>query len=231
MVRVATNTLLTSTLADTIAGCMKEMPLLLPQLVQISINTTHLEASCAHLEEYISSATHSYGDGLRHTSLHGGKVFARARTAAEDGILRLFVQQIDAFLSVADYDWTPEEPRTACSAYISDALAYLTTMFNTLTSMPVDVARHAYFNTCKYLSSQLMGFIGSPSTRKINISGIHSFALDVEACEEYAHMCPFVEPGDELLAAVFDTPRQVRPRPVLATLWAPGARAAHPWRP
>eukprot|EP00045_Choanoeca_perplexa_P013901 m.159933 g.159933 ORF g.159933 m.159933 type:complete len:129 (+) comp16492_c0_seq11:1746-2132(+) len=92
---------------------------------------------------------------------------ADARSAAEDGIFESLQQQIDLFFELAEYDWAPEEPTDEASDYLVQMLSYLSTMFGSLRHMPTAVARAAYFNTCKYIGSQLLGLVSAPEIKKV----------------------------------------------------------------
>eukprot|EP00051_Salpingoeca_urceolata_P029566 m.6941 g.6941 ORF g.6941 m.6941 type:complete len:806 (-) comp2777_c0_seq2:85-2502(-) len=201
-VRKAANALLSKTLSGVVSEVIRKGNLGLPQLTQISVNTTHLERACDRLQEHISKLTHSIEDATT-TRLHGVSAFKEARTAAEDKIFSVLQVQIDMFLELADYDWAPAMPMTDSSEYLFDLLAYLTTIFASLTNLPIDVARAAYFSTCKYISGQLIGLISNPQIKRINLNGIKNFALDIGTCEQYAENCPLVRRGDELFQGVF----------------------------
>lgn len=56
-VRKATNTLLTRTLSGCLSNLIRTSNLSLLQLIQIDINTYHLEETNVHLEKYISDIT------------------------------------------------------------------------------------------------------------------------------------------------------------------------------
>lgn len=53
-------------------GCNPPLP---PQLVQIIINTTHLEKSCRFLEEFITNITNVLPETVHTTKLYGTTTF------------------------------------------------------------------------------------------------------------------------------------------------------------
>ena len=59
-VRKATNILLTRTLSGCLSSLIRKDSLSLLQLIQIDINTYHLENTNVHLEKYISEITGKY---------------------------------------------------------------------------------------------------------------------------------------------------------------------------
>eukprot|EP00039_Didymoeca_costata_P011887 m.168756 g.168756 ORF g.168756 m.168756 type:complete len:195 (+) comp15322_c0_seq3:1949-2533(+) len=131
-----------------------------------------------------------------------------ARTAAEEQIFLALKQQMDEILPLVEYDWAPLEPRAEPDDQIFHLLAYLSTVFGTLSNMPLDVARAAYFETCKYVAAQLTGFVSDPETKKVNPNGIKNFQIDVEACEQYAANSPeSIADCKDLFAGAF-TPLQ-----------------------
>ncbi|EGD78288.1 hypothetical protein PTSG_09354 [Salpingoeca rosetta] len=208
-VRQSTNQLLSKVLSGTMARIVRERTLTLPQLTQISVNTQYLERACEKLERYISSLTKTVGDDIHITRLYAASDFKDARSAAEYRMVELLSEQIDECLDLADYDWAPAEPRTTSSSYMYDLLAYLTTMFASLTNLPKEVATHAYFMTCKHLCSKLMELVQSPEIKKVNLNGIKSFELDVRLCEDYADSCPVIDAGDQLLQGLFVSLREL----------------------
>lgn len=210
-VRKSTNYLLSKTLSGTLSQVIRTKHLSLQQLTQISVNTTALQDACKSLEKKISSITHSVGDDMHLQHLHGASVFKDARAAAEEKLFDVLKEQIDQFMELSEFDWAPATPMAEPSPYMYDMLAYLTTVFASLTHMPVEVARHAYFQTCKYIAFQLLLSLNGPATANVNHNGFEAFALDLEMCEEYALNCPIStdETDDGMFGMVFNKLRQL----------------------
>eukprot|EP00045_Choanoeca_perplexa_P013903 m.159994 g.159994 ORF g.159994 m.159994 type:complete len:766 (+) comp16492_c0_seq23:100-2397(+) len=203
MLRQSTNHLLSKVLSAILTQTVRNQKLPVQLLTQVSLNTTQLETACEVLEQYITSTTKSVGNQVHATQLHGKLTFKDARSAAEDGIFESLQQQIDLFFELAEYDWAPEEPTDEASDYLVQMLSYLSTMFGSLRHMPTAVARAAYFNTCKYIGSQLLGLVSAPEIKKVNMNGIKSFAVDVATCEAYANDNQVVDQADQLFTDVF----------------------------
>uniref|UniRef100_A0A3Q0R212 Exocyst complex component 6B n=1 Tax=Amphilophus citrinellus TaxID=61819 RepID=A0A3Q0R212_AMPCI len=81
MIRKSTNLLLTRTLSHCLQYAIKKKNVGLAELVQVIINTTHLEQSCHFLEEFISNITNVPPDTVNATKLYGTSTFkVRAHT-------------------------------------------------------------------------------------------------------------------------------------------------------
>ncbi|XP_017692364.1 PREDICTED: exocyst complex component 6B [Lepidothrix coronata] len=115
----------------------------LPRLVQIIINTTHLEKSCKFLEEFITNITNVLPETVHTTKLYGTTTFKDARHAAEEEIYTNLNQKIDQFLQLADYDWMALEPGSRASDYLVDLIGFLRSTFAVFTHLPGEVDAHS----------------------------------------------------------------------------------------
>uniref|UniRef100_A0A8C2F1K1 Exocyst complex component 6B n=1 Tax=Cyprinus carpio TaxID=7962 RepID=A0A8C2F1K1_CYPCA len=140
MIRKSTNLLLTRTLSHCLQYAIKKKNVGLAELVQIIINTTHLEQSCHYLEEFISNITNVPPDTINATKLYGTSTFKDARHAAEEEIYTNLNQKIDQFLQLADYDWTAAQGGAQASDYLSDLIAFLCSTFAVFTHLPVSIS-------------------------------------------------------------------------------------------
>ncbi|KAL7975889.1 hypothetical protein Chor_011804, partial [Crotalus horridus] len=120
---------------------LRPRPSLCRQLVQIIINTTHLERSCRFLEEFITNITNVLPETVHTTKLYGMATFKDARHAAEEESYTNLNQKIDQFLQLADYDWTAAEPAPKASGYLVDLIAFLRSTFAVFTHLPVSLPR------------------------------------------------------------------------------------------
>nr|XP_042129495.1 exocyst complex component 6B isoform X9 [Peromyscus maniculatus bairdii] len=75
MIRKSTNLLLTRTLSNSLQNVIKRKNIGLTELVQIIINTTHLEKSCKYLEEFITNITNVLPETVHTTKLYGTTTF------------------------------------------------------------------------------------------------------------------------------------------------------------
>uniref|UniRef100_A0A672GTC5 Exocyst complex component n=1 Tax=Salarias fasciatus TaxID=181472 RepID=A0A672GTC5_SALFA len=75
MLRKSTNLLLTRTLSSCLQNLIKKPHIGLTELVQIIINTTHLEQACRYLEEFITNITNVSPETVHTTRLYGLSTF------------------------------------------------------------------------------------------------------------------------------------------------------------
>ncbi|KAK2510712.1 hypothetical protein Q9233_017496, partial [Columba guinea] len=143
MIRKSTNLLLTRTLSNCLQNVIKRKNVGLTELVQIIINTTHLEKSCKFLEEFITNITNVLPETVHTTKLYGTTTFKDARHAAEEEIYTNLNQKIDQFLQLADYDWMAMEPGSKASDYLVDLIGFLRSTFAVFTHLPGDVDVHS----------------------------------------------------------------------------------------
>ncbi|POI33801.1 hypothetical protein CIB84_002447, partial [Bambusicola thoracicus] len=139
MLRKSTNLLLTRTLSSCLQNLIKKPHIGLTELVQIIINTTHLELACKYLEDFISNITNISQVTVHTARLYGLSTFKDARHAAEGEIYTKLNQKIDEFIQIADYDWTMSESDGRASGYLMDLINFLRSTFQVFTHLPVSV--------------------------------------------------------------------------------------------
>lgn len=208
MIRKSTNLLLTRTLSHCLHYAIKKKNVGLAELVQVIINTTHLEQSCHYLEEFISNITNVPPDTANATKLYGTSTFKDARHAAEAEIYTSLNAKIDQFLQLADYDWLAAVPgggAPVVSDYLTDLIAFLRSTFSVFTNLPGKVAQTACMSACKHISTSLMQLLLDPELRQISIGALHQLNIDVKECESFARAGPVAGfQGDTLLLAFSD---------------------------
>ncbi|XP_053560330.1 exocyst complex component 6B isoform X1 [Bombina bombina] len=215
MIRKSTNLLLTRTLSNCLQNVIKRKNVGLTELVQIIINTTHLEISCKFLEEFITNITNVLPDTVHTTKLYGLTTFKDARQAAEEEIYTNLNQKIDQFLQLADYDWMASESSEQASGYLVDLIAFLNSTFavfthlpeasDTHSRMPGKVAQTACMSACKHLSTSLTQLLLDSEVKQITMGALHNFNLDVKECEGFARSGPVPGfQGDTLQLAFID---------------------------
>ncbi|XP_030610069.1 exocyst complex component 6B-like [Archocentrus centrarchus] len=208
MIRKSTNLLLTRTLSHCLQYAIKKKNVGLAELVQVIINTTHLEQSCHFLEEFISNITNVPPDTVNATKLYGTSTFKDARHAAEAEIYTSLNAKIDQFLQLADYDWmaaVPGSENLAASDYLIDLIAFLKSTFSVFTNLPGKVAQTACMSACKHISTSLMQLLLDPEVRQISMGALHQLNTDVNECESFARAGPVAGfQGDTLLLAFSD---------------------------
>lgn len=189
MVRKSTNQLLTKTLSSCLTALINDSSLKLLQLIQITINTNYLEDAMQFLDDHITyqiSKSMSLSTHRPQVKLQGKSMFQDARAEAESQIYRKLNDQIDEFLSLADYDWTLSEPNGQASSFISDLIAWLKSTFQAFTNLPQRVAQGACMSACKHIAQSLRDILLSDDVKYLSIGGLEQFNLDLIQCEVFA---------------------------------------------
>ncbi|XP_035259623.1 exocyst complex component 6 isoform X5 [Anguilla anguilla] len=205
MLRKSTNLLLTRTLSGCLQNLIKKPHIGLTELVQIIINTTHLEQACKYLEDFITNITNVSPETIHTTRLYGLSTFKDARHAAEGEIYTKLNQKIDEFIQLADYEWSMSESDGRASGYLMDLINFLRSTFQVFTHLPGKVAQTACMSACKHLSTSLMQMLLDSELKQISMGAIQQFNLDVIQCELFASSEPVPGfQGDTLQLAFID---------------------------
>ncbi|XP_038620281.1 exocyst complex component 6 isoform X2 [Tachyglossus aculeatus] len=205
MLRKSTNLLLTRTLSSCLQNLIKKPHIGLTELVQIIINTTHLEQACKYLEDFITNITNVSQETVHTTRLYGLSTFKDARHSAEGEIYTKLNQKIDEFVQLADYDWTMSEPNGRASGYLIDLINFLRSTFQVFTHLPGKVAQTACMSACQHLSTSLMQMLLNNELKQISMGAVQQFNLDVIQCELFASSEPVPGfQGDTLQLAFID---------------------------
>uniref|UniRef100_A0A2K5YD88 Exocyst complex component n=1 Tax=Mandrillus leucophaeus TaxID=9568 RepID=A0A2K5YD88_MANLE len=178
MLRKSTNLLLTRTLSSCLLNLIRKPHIGLTELVQIIINTTHLEQACKYLEDFITNITNISQETVHTTRLYGLSTFKDARHAAEGEIYTKLNQKIDEFVQLADYDWTMSEPDGRASGYLMDLINFLRSIFQVFTHLPGKVAQTACMSACQHLSTSLMQMLLDSELKQISMGAVQQFNLD-----------------------------------------------------
>uniref|UniRef100_A0A8C5MR18 Exocyst complex component n=1 Tax=Leptobrachium leishanense TaxID=445787 RepID=A0A8C5MR18_9ANUR len=219
MLRKATNLLLTRTLSSGLQNLIRKPHIGLTELVQIIINTTHLEQACKYLEEFITNITNISPETVHTARLYGLSTFKDARHAAEEEIYTKLNQKIDEFIQLADYDWTMSEPDGRASGYLMDLINFLRSTFQVFTNLPNNsndhgamsgkVAQTACMSACKHLSTSLTHMLLDSDLKQISMGAIQQFNLDVIQCELFASSDPVPGFQEDTLQLAFIDLRQL----------------------
>uniref|UniRef100_A0A8C5N177 Exocyst complex component n=1 Tax=Gouania willdenowi TaxID=441366 RepID=A0A8C5N177_GOUWI len=205
MLRKSTNLLLTRTLNSCLQNLIKKPHIGLTELVQIIINTTHLEQACKYLEEFITNITNVSPETVHTTRLYGLSTFKDARHSAEGEIYTKLNQKIDEFIQLADYEWGMSESDGRASGYLMDLINFLRSTFQVFTHLPGKVAQTACMSACKHLATSLMQMLLDTELKQISMGAIQQFNLDVIQCELFASSEPVPGfQGDTLQLAFID---------------------------
>uniref|UniRef100_A0A8C4ZZI7 Exocyst complex component n=1 Tax=Gadus morhua TaxID=8049 RepID=A0A8C4ZZI7_GADMO len=205
MLRKSTNLLLTRTLSGCLQNLIKKPHIGLTELVQIIINTTHLEQACRYLEDFITNITTVSPEAVHTTRLYGLSTFKDARHAAEGEIYTKLNQKIDEFIQLADYEWCMAESDGRASGYLMDLINFLRSTFQVFTHLPGKVAQTACMSACKHLSTSLLQMLMDSELKQISMGAVQQFNLDVIQCELFASSEPVPGfQGDTLQLAFID---------------------------
>ncbi|KAM9325071.1 exocyst complex component 6 [Gastrophryne carolinensis] len=209
MLRKSTNLLLTRTLSSGLQSLIKKPHIGLTELVQIIINTTHLELACKYLEDFITNITGISPETVHTTRLYGLATFKDARHSAEEEIYTKLNQKIDEFIQLADYEWTMAEPDGRASGYLMDLINFLRSTFQVFTNLPGKVAQTACMSACKHLSTSLMQMLLDGDLKQISMGAVQQFNLDVIQCELFASSDPVPGFQEDTLQLAFLDLRQL----------------------
>uniref|UniRef100_A0A672PV96 Exocyst complex component 6-like n=1 Tax=Sinocyclocheilus grahami TaxID=75366 RepID=A0A672PV96_SINGR len=203
MLRKSTNLLLTRTLSSCLQNLIKKPHIGLTELVQIIINTTHLEHACKYLEDFITNITNVSPETVHTTRLYGLSTFKDARHAAEGEIYTKLNQKIDEFIQLADYEWGMAESDGRASGYLMDLINFLRSTFQVFTHLPGKVAQTACMSACKHLATSLMQMLLDTELKQISM-GL-SGTLDSYGLSSIHHSEPVPGfQGDTLQLAFID---------------------------
>ncbi|XP_053306060.1 exocyst complex component 6 isoform X3 [Spea bombifrons] len=209
MLRKSTNLLLTRTLSSCLQNLIRKPHIGLTELVQIIINTTHLEQACKYLEDFITNITNVSPETVHTARLYCLSTFKDARHAAEEEIYTKLNQKIDEFIQLADYDWTMSEPDGRASGYLMDLINFLRSTFQVFTNLPGKVAQTACMSACKHLSTSLTQMLLDTDLKQISMGAIQQFNLDVIQCELFASSDPVPGFQEDTLQLAFIDLRQL----------------------
>ncbi|KAG7325571.1 hypothetical protein KOW79_011887 [Hemibagrus wyckioides] len=215
MLRKSTNLLLTRTLSGCLQNLIRKPHIGLTELVQIIINTTHLEQACKYLEDFITNITNVSPETIHTTRLYGLSTFKDARHAAEGEIYTKLNQKIDEFIQLADYEWSMVESDGRASGYLMDLINFLRSTFQVFTHLPNNtndhaamsgkVAQTACMSACKHLATSMMQMLLDTELKQVSMGAIQQFNLDVIQCELFASSEPVPGfQGDTLQLAFID---------------------------
>lgn len=205
MICKSTNMLLSRTLSHCLQYTIRRKNVGLAELVQVIINTTHLERSCVFLQAFIFNITRVPPDSTSSNKLFGTSTFKDARHAAEAEIYTNLNAKIDQFLQLADYDWSAAQGGGTASDYLTDLIAFLRCTFSVFTDLPGTVAQTACMSACKHLSTSLLQLLLDAELRQVSMGALQQFSTDVKECENFARASPVPGfQGDTLLLAFWD---------------------------
>jgi hypothetical protein len=158
-VRRSANLLLTRTLSGCLSSLIRRPSLSLLQLIQIVINTLHLEDTNIFLENFISELTGAGQDATHVARLQARSMFKDIRAEGEEYIYKKLVSKMDEFLELANYDWMMADPTGQASPWLMDLIAFLKSVFESFTNLPPRLAQMACMSSCQHLARSVMALL------------------------------------------------------------------------
>jgi len=208
-VRKSTNILLTRTLSGCLSSLIRRDNLSLLQLIQIDINTYHLENTNIHLEKYISDITDTSSEANHIARLQGGSIFKDIRSEAEEEIHNKLESKIDEFLELANYNWLMSELLGMASPWLMDLIAFLNSVFLQFTNLPVKLAQRTCMSACQHLARALMDMLMDENVKGISHGVLEQIDLDLIQCEMFAAKEPIKGLEEGILVMCFSDLRQL----------------------
>ncbi|CAF1000925.1 unnamed protein product [Rotaria sordida] len=211
MIRKPSNLLLTKTLKSSLVdltAAESELQLNFSQLVQICINTIHLENSMPYLEDYIVALVHGSTKqiGLR---LQGASMLKDIRSLVEDRIHDKLNDKIDQCLDITSYDWMMQEASGMASDYITTTIQFLENTFRAFTHLPTQLSQTTCLSACKHISTSLTEKILSQDVKAISFGALEQMSLDLMQCEVFASKVNIPNLDGETLLLCFQDLRQL----------------------
>ncbi|CAF0791891.1 unnamed protein product [Didymodactylos carnosus] len=200
MIRKPTNILLTKILKTCLVeltGTESESQLTFSQLVQICINTLHLENSMPFLDDYIAA--------LVHLKLQGPSMLKDIRSLVEDRIYDKLNDKIDQCLDIG----TLFVCFLISSNYIQTTIQFLETTFRAFTHLPTQLSQTTCSSACKHISTSLMNILLSPDVKAISLGALQQFELDLMQCEVFASCIQIPNWDNSTLLLYFQDLRQL----------------------
>jgi len=208
-VRKSTNLLLTRTLSGCLSSLIRKPNLSLLQLIQIVINTVHLEETNINLENFISEFTGAGQDATHVARLQARSMFKDIRAEAEEYIYKKLISQMDQFLELASYDWMLSEPQGLASQWLMDLIAFLKSIFESFTNLPSRLAGMACMSSCQHLARSIINLLLDENIKAISNGALQQMDLDLVQCEMFASSEPVPGMEEGVLVMCFLDLRQL----------------------
>lgn len=208
-VRRSTNLLLTRTLSGCLSSLIRRPSLSLLQLIQIVINTLHLEDTNIFLENFISELTGTGQDASHVARLQARSMFKDIRAEGEEYIYKKLVSKMNEFLELANYDWMLAEPTGMASPWLMDLIAFLKSVFESFTNLPPRLAQMACMSSCQHLARSVLQLILDENVKALSTGVLQQIDLDLVQCEMFASSEPVSGMEEGVLVMCFLDLRQL----------------------
>jgi len=208
-VRRSTNLLLTRTLSGCLSSLIRRPALSLLQLIQIVINTVHLEDTNIFLENFISELTGTGQDATHVARLQARSMFKDIRAEGEEYIFKKLVSKMNEFMELASYDWMLNEPQGHASPWLMDLIAFLKSVFESFTNLPTRLAQMSCMSSCQHLARSIMNMLLDENVKAISTGILQQIDLDLVQCEMFASSEPVPGMEEGVLVMCFLDLRQL----------------------
>jgi len=208
-VRRSTNLLLTRTLSGCLSSLIRRPALSLLQLIQIVINTVHLEDTNIYLENFISELTGTGQDATHVARLQARSMFKDIRAEGEEYIFKKLVSKMNEFLELASYEWMLSEPQGHASPWLMDLIAFLKSVFESFTNLPTRLAQMSCMSSCQHLARSIMTMLLDENVKAISTGILQQIDLDLVQCEMFASSEPVPGMEEGVLVMCFLDLRQL----------------------
>eukprot|EP00092_Neocalanus_flemingeri_P025084 GFUD01027200.1.p1 GENE.GFUD01027200.1~~GFUD01027200.1.p1 ORF type:complete len:858 (+),score=246.74 GFUD01027200.1:120-2693(+) len=208
-VRRSTNLLLTRTLSGCLSSLIRRPALSLLQLIQIVINTVHLEDTNIYLENFISELTGTGQDATHVARLQARSMFKDIRAEGEEYIFKKLVSKMNEFLELASYEWMLSEPQGHASPWLMDLIAFLKSVFESFTNLPTRLAQMSCMSSCQHLARSIMNMLLDENVKAISTGILQQIDLDLVQCEMFASSEPVPGMEEGVLVMCFLDLRQL----------------------
>jgi exocyst complex component 6 len=124
------------------------------QVAQMITNLEHFEYACPELERSLTALRATQRGGtIRITS--GAAAFADVLVKARARVTEVIASKLDDFFGLSEYDWTPTMKNDMPSGYLTELVAWLTTVVDSLVMRDED-KQEAYRGAVTYIAQCLM---------------------------------------------------------------------------
>ncbi|KZV70296.1 exocyst complex component sec15 subunit [Peniophora sp. CONT] len=150
------------------------------QVAQMITNLEHFEGACAELEHSLTALRATQRGGT--VRITAAPAFAEALVQARARIAAVIASKLDDFFGLSEYDWTPAQKDTVPSMYLTELVAWLSTVVDSL-QLKSEYKDEAYKEALAYISRCLMDFLTDRSIPMMNDNGVAQILLDVDFLE------------------------------------------------
>lgn len=116
-------------------------------------NLEHFEGACSELEHSLTALRATQRGGT--VRITAAPAFAEALIQARARIAAVIASKLDDFFGLSEYDWTPAQKDTVPSMYLTELVAWLSTVVDSL-QLKDEYKEESYKEAIAYISRCLM---------------------------------------------------------------------------